>query len=80
MARPRHPSKEIEAVVAYAEAKGWTWRQMGHWGRLFCAHAERDGYQIGVNGTPRNAEAHAKQILRAVDRCPHIKDADDESV
>jgi hypothetical protein len=44
---------------------------MGHWGRLFCPHADQDGCQIGVNGTPRNADDHAKQIMRAVARCPH---------
>lgn len=71
MSRPRHPSKEIEAMVAYAESCGWRFRAMGHWGRIFCPQAERDGCQVGVNGTPRNAEAHAKQIARAVERCPH---------
>lgn len=71
MRRPRHPSKEIEEAVAYAESKGWVFRKQGHWGRLYCAQADRDGCQIGVNGTPRNAEAHARQIIRAVNRCPH---------
>ena len=80
MTRARHPNKEIEAAVAYAESKGWTLRKMGHWGRLFCAHADRDGCQIGVNGTPRNAQAHAAQIIRAINRCPHIEEADDENL
>jgi hypothetical protein len=76
--RPRHPKKEVEAAVAYAEDKNWSWRQMGHWGRLFCPQADRDGCQVGVNGTPRNAEDHARQIKRAVDRCPHQKEPEDE--
>ena len=80
MTRTRHPNKEIEAAVAYAESKGWTLRKMGHWGRLFCAHADRDGCQIGVNGTPKNAQAHAAQIIRAINRCPHMKEVDDENV
>jgi len=71
--RPRHSIKEVEAAVQYAEAMGWRCdHPRGHWGRLFCAHADRDGCQVGVNGTPRNAEAHARQIKRAVDRCPHV--------
>jgi hypothetical protein len=78
--RPRHPNKEVEAAVAAAEAKGWRWRSMGHWGRLFCPHADRDGCQVGVNGTPRNAEDHAKQIARAVDRCPHGKEDTNEKI
>jgi hypothetical protein len=52
---------------------------MGHWGRLFCPHADRDGCQVGVYGTPRDGDAHARQIRRAVDRCPHQKmEASDE--
>ena len=79
MARPRHPNKEVEEAVSIAESKGWVWRKMGHWGRLFCAHADRDGCQVGVNGTPRNAETHARQILRAIERCPHGKEAADDN-
>jgi len=69
--RSRHPNKEVEAAVASAESKGWTWRKQGHWGRLYCPHGERDGCQVGVNGTPKNPENHARQIARAIDRCPH---------
>ena len=71
LTRPRHPDKDIEAAVAYAEALGWTFRKQGHWGRLYCAQADRDGCQVGVNGTPRNCGDHARQIRRAIDRCPH---------
>jgi hypothetical protein len=78
--RPRHPNKEIEAVIDYAETRGWTLRQMGHWGHLFCAHCDRDGCQVGVSGTPRDADAHARQLKRAIDRCPHTLEADDEDV
>ena len=74
MSRPRHSKKEVEDAVRYAESKGWTWRKMGHWGRLFCAKADRDGCQVGVNGTPKDAGDHASQIRRAVDRCPHQDD------
>jgi hypothetical protein len=80
MTRSRHPNKEIEEAILYAETQGWNVRKMGHWGRMFCAHADRDGCQFGVNGTPRNAGNHAKQIRRAVDRCPHRKEADHEDV
>jgi hypothetical protein len=70
-ARPRHPDKEVEAAVRYAEAQGWSIRMQGHWGRLYCAQADREGCQVGVWGTPRNAGIHARQIRRAIDRCPH---------
>lgn len=79
MSRPRHPDKEIEAAVAEAETKGWTWRKQGHWGRIYCPQADRDGCQVGINGTPRNAGNHARQIRRAVERCPHCREGDGDS-
>lgn len=81
MHRSRHPNKEVEEAVAHAESEGWTFRKQGHWGRLYCAHADRDGCQFGVNGTPRNAGNHARQIYRAVARCPHKqKEQDNEDL
>lgn len=38
---------------------------------------ERDA-NYGVNGTPKNAETHAKQIRQAVKRYPHPKNSDEE--
>ena len=78
--RPRHPDKEVEAAVQYAESQGWRVRMMGHWGRILCPHAGRDGCQFGVNSTPRNGADHARQIRRVVDRCPHGKEAEHEDV
>jgi hypothetical protein len=54
MARSRHPNKDIEAAVQYAENQGWRCIAAGHWGRLlfapFCAqyaHArERPAHEI----------------------------------
>ena len=80
MARDRHPNKEVEAAIQYAESLGWKVRKQGHWGRLYCPHADRDGCQLGVNGTPKNAGNHAKQIIRIVDRCHHGKEAENENV
>lgn len=73
MSRPRHPDKDVEEAVRYAEERGWTVRMQGHWGRLYCAQADREGCQFGVWSTPKNAGNHAKQIVRVVDRCPHQK-------
>lgn len=78
MPRSRHPNKEVEAAIEEAEAKGWRFRKLGHWGRLFCPKADREGCQVGINGTPKNAEAHAKQIRQGVDRCPHTDQDDDD--
>jgi hypothetical protein len=46
--RPKHPNKEIEAAVCYAEEEGWTWFKVkGHaWDKLYCPHHDRDGCTI----------------------------------
>jgi hypothetical protein len=69
----RHPNKEIEAAVAYAESRGWTLTpSRGHaWGILRCPHGQRGGCQRSVFSTPRNPENHARWIRRVVDNCPH---------
>jgi len=69
----RHPNKEIEAAVAYAESRNWRFRKAhGHaWGRLLCPRNYRDGCQLSVWSTPKNPQNHANAILRAVARCQH---------
>ncbi len=71
--RPRHTSSELEAAVRYAEELGWrVMMGTGHnWCRLYCTEASRDGCQVGVYSTPKNAGNHARHIKRAIDRCPH---------
>lgn len=73
MARPRHPTKEIEAVIQEAEALEWSLEiSKGHaWGHLYCPQNTQDGCRISVWSTPRNAENHAKDIRRAIGRCKH---------
>jgi len=75
MPRPRHPSAAVEAAVKYAEELGWRYKAPGKsahsWGRLLCPEHSRDGCLMSVWSTPRNAENHAKKIIRKVDNCPH---------
>jgi len=82
MPRSRHPDKEIEEAVAYAEQQGWTVKPVkGHaWGSLYCAHHDRDGCKVSVWSTPRSPGNHARALVRAIDRCPHQqgKEARDE--
>ena len=82
MTRSRHPKKEIEEAVAYAEAKNWTWVKPGKsshaWGRLKCPKNGRDGCLLSVWSTPRSPQDHARDIIRAVDRCPTTHGDDDE--
>ncbi len=71
--RPRHPDKEIEAAVTYAEQHGWVWFKVkGHaWGKLYCTRHDRDGCRLFVWSTPKSPGNHARQLKRMVDHCPH---------
>lgn len=56
-------------ALADARAKGWEIeRRSGHaWGVARCGR----GCKISIFSTPRSAENHARQIRRAIARCPH---------
>ena len=73
--RKKHPNKEIEAAILFAENRGWQYRKSGNsahaWGRLLCGFHNREGCALSVWSTPRNPEMHAKQIIRRVKHCPH---------
>lgn len=75
MARPVHPDKDIEAVVAYAESQQWRYVAPGKsahaWGRLFCPGGRPGDCILSVWSTPSNAHDHARQIMRRVNNCPH---------
>jgi hypothetical protein len=73
MPRARHPNKEIEAVVAEAEARGWRVMVGGshEWGFRYCPESGRDGCRIPVFSTPRNPEDHAKRLRRRIAGCLH---------
>jgi hypothetical protein len=40
---------------------------------MLCNEKTREGCSMSVWSTPKNAENHAKQIMRRVDACPHQK-------
>ncbi|HEY3984422.1 hypothetical protein [Cedecea sp.] len=79
MARQRHPQKEIEAALSYAEFQGWRVKEGGAhcWGKLYCPWNDK-ACRCGefciscVWSTPRNAQNHARQIRRLVDGCANI--------
>ena len=73
--RSKHPNKEIEEAILYAEKHGWTYKEPGKsshsWGRLLCPLHTREGHQMSIWSTPQNTFNHAKQIRKLVDRCQH---------
>jgi hypothetical protein len=73
----RHPNKEIEAALQYAEGLGWTVIESprGHgWGMIRCPYG-RGGCQKSIWSTPKDPYGHARSIRQYVDRCSH---ADEE--
>ncbi|MDQ6898903.1 MAG: hypothetical protein M3072_05245 [Candidatus Dormibacteraeota bacterium] len=67
--RSRHPKKEVETSLQYAENRGCRVEQRpgrGHaWGVVYCAACP----QIWVWSTPTNPGNHAERIRKEVDRC-----------
>lgn len=50
--RPRHPNKDIEQALKYAESKGWRYQESGNsahaWGRILCPLASREGHAMSI--------------------------------
>lgn len=73
----RHPSKEIEAAIRYAEDHGWTraLHSGGHaWGKIRCPYNDQECRygtfcSKSVWSTPRVPEDMADAIRRVVDGC-----------
>lgn len=86
MPRKRHPIKEIEQAIRYAERHGWSLRaarRSSHcFGILKCPHNDRECHcgvfcQASVWSTPANPQAHARSLQRIVRGCMHETDRDD---
>ncbi len=73
--RSRHPNKDIEDSIQYAESKKWRFKSTGGsshaWGKLLCLYAKPSGCIICIYCTPKNPTNYAKLIKRQVDKCPH---------
>jgi hypothetical protein len=76
MARTRHPKKEVEAAVRYAEDSGWRVSVGGShaWGKLYCPYndAECRGGRFCIAciwSTPKNPGSHSQLLRRVVDNC-----------
>ncbi len=76
--RNRHPDKDIEAALCYAETKGWKIvKRTGHaWGSLRCPRNDQDCRcglfcQMSIWSTPKNPMRHAQQLQQKVDGCTY---------
>lgn len=73
MTTHRHPDKHISASLQKAAEESWRIVKSsgnGHaWGRMYCPYGHPE-CAVSIYGTPRRPENHAKDLSRAVDRCP----------
>ena len=74
----KHPNKEIQAALKYAESKGWLIQVGGShaWGKILCPYNDKvcrcgEFCMVSVWSTPKNPTNHAKQIRRVIDNCIH---------
>jgi len=84
LARRRHPVRDIEKALRYAERHGWRIETSGPrahgWGRMYCPHNDPDcrceEFCIQVIwSTPAVPESFARQVRRVVDHCIHTDEA-----
>lgn len=72
--RSKHPDKDVEDAIRYAESEGWIVRAGGHWGFLYCPYNDSDcrcgtRCKAGIWSTPKNAGTHARQLRAVVEGC-----------
>jgi len=81
MTRSRHPDKDIERALRYAEDAEWRVEPGGSyaWGKMYCPRNSKD-CRCGVFcitsiwTTPKSPGNFAKQIHRVVDNCTEMDD------
>lgn len=79
MTRKKHPNKEIEAAILYAEENNWRVENSnGHpFGQMYCpynssnnsCHPQKKWCRAGIWSTPGNPYNHARAIRKIVTRC-----------
>ena len=81
----KHPDKEIDAVIRYAKAKGWTVKTTGGhaWGILMCPQnsvACRYGQfcRMSIWSTPKNPGNFARRLKKKIDGCIYVTAGDQE--
>jgi hypothetical protein len=72
--RAKHPKKDVEQALRFAEENGWLVRSTARgyrWGEMICGHAGPDRSRISMLSTPTNPGKHANRLRRKVRNCPH---------
>lgn len=83
MTKRKHPNKDIQAALNYAEQNNWRIKVGGShaWGKIYCPYSDQrcrcGNFCItSINSTPKNPSSHAKKIRRVVDNCTMRNKAD----
>lgn len=72
--RTKHPKKDVERALTFAEEHGWLVRPTasGHrWGEMTCGYADLDRCRVSIWSTPKNPGNHANRLRQKVRNCPH---------
>jgi hypothetical protein len=72
--RTKHPKKDVEGALTFAEEHGWLVRPTasGHrWGEMTCGYADLDRCRVSIWSTPKNPGNHASRLRQKVRNCPH---------
>lgn len=78
-ARARHPKKDVEQALRFAEERGWVVRPTasGHrWGEMRCGQEGADACSVSIWSTPKSAGNHANRLRQRVRNCPHQEPPD----
>lgn len=79
----KHPNKDIQKAVEYAQSKGWTFEKSGKsshaWAIMKCPYNDnscRCGNRCknSIYSTPRSPTNRANQIYRDVDGCIRLQE------
>jgi len=75
-----HPNKHIQAAIEYAVSKGWVIVESGGSGhpyaKLRCGIHGHTDHSMSIWSTPGAPENHAKQIIRMVNKCSPLEQAE----
>jgi hypothetical protein len=71
---PAHPKPWWREPLGNARAAGWHLQVFsGHaWGKVVCSRTMENPCTKAIFSTGRSGEAHAKDLMRLLQRCPHL--------
>ena len=79
----RHPKKEVNEAILYAESQGWRVEVGGShgYGKLYCPYNDKScrggkRCRVSIWSTPKSPGNHARRLKEVVDNCTAAQKAD----